>query len=126
MNQDHGATSILTAEQIAEIIRRACAILGYAQDPEPEQPASFVEGEPVAPPTTSTQRSREARARKRAGLRRVAVDVREEEVAMLVDFGLVTADELDDANAVGKALAHVFRQGFLVLDAGVPLGSREE
>ena len=81
-------------------------------------------------PTSSAERQRRHRARKRMGKRTLSIEVDDEFVDQLVEWGWIRADQVKDPTILGDVIADilecrergVFREGPIVL-AGTATGS---
>jgi hypothetical protein len=67
---------------------------------------------------TVTQRGREFRRRQKEGLKPILIEVREEEVDILVERQILAARERSDKMAIAAAIYVVLDRAFAALDAG--------
>ena len=67
---------------------------------------------------TGSQRSREYRRRKREGLRPIMLEIRDEEIAAMVQRRILRAEDREDKLAVSAALYAVLDAAFGALEEG--------
>jgi hypothetical protein len=66
----------------------------------------------------STERARESRRRKKDGLRLIPIEIFEQEIAELVQLGLLPAHEHNDKLSVSHALYPVIEAGLAAVKKG--------